>query len=172
MNLATDAMSKFIQTFVLVHDLRTELVVQPFADRILVLVTQMGKVGNLVCSFLAIRLGPLLTRVQIQASIPSTADLHSFDVSNPQEPFPPPPPAIQLTQIFGSAPTVHLQTLYSLYAAQIATLLWLAIGGKPHSVVMGIALQQSKDHAGEELSKEEQQTFHAVMVTLQTLLKS
>ena len=46
-------MSKFLQTSVLVHDLRTELIVQPFADRILVLVTQMGKVGNLVHSSLS-----------------------------------------------------------------------------------------------------------------------
>jgi len=41
-------MSKFLQTSVLVRGLRTELIVQPFADRTLVLVTQMGKVGNLV----------------------------------------------------------------------------------------------------------------------------
>ena len=45
-----NAMSEFLQTSVLVRDLRTELIVQPFADRILVLVTQMGKVGNLVHS--------------------------------------------------------------------------------------------------------------------------
>ena len=47
---STIAMSRFLQTSVLVGDLRTELIVQPFADRILVFVTQLGKVGNLVCS--------------------------------------------------------------------------------------------------------------------------
>ena len=41
-------MSKLVQTSVMVDDLCTELVVQPFADRILVLVTQVGKVGHMV----------------------------------------------------------------------------------------------------------------------------
>ncbi|KAN0077097.1 hypothetical protein V8E55_010952 [Tylopilus felleus] len=150
-------MSKFLQTSVLVGDLRTELVVQPFVDRILVLVTQMGKVGNL-----------------IQASIPSMADLHahtSFNVSDSQGPLPSPSPAIQLTPIFGSAPSVHMHTLYSLYAAQIATLLWLTIRGEPRSVVVGIALRISKTHGEGELSEEDQQTFRAVMAALQTALK-
>ncbi|KAF8559769.1 hypothetical protein OG21DRAFT_1453175 [Imleria badia] len=149
-------MSKFLQTSVLVGDLRTELIVQPFADRILVLVTQMGKVGNL-----------------IQASIPSTADLHahtSVDISNLLEPLPSPPPAIQLTPIFGSAPSAHMQTLYSLYAAQIATLLWLTIGGEPRSVVVGIALCGSKEREEGEPGEREQQTFHAVMEALRTIL--
>ncbi|KAH0827178.1 hypothetical protein J3R83DRAFT_4870 [Lanmaoa asiatica] len=83
----------------------------------------------------------------------------------------PPPPAIQLTPIFGSAPSAHMQTLYSLYAAQIATLVWLAIGGEPRSVVVGIALQRSNRRTEGELGKEEQQTFHAVMEALQVILK-
>lgn len=163
-------MSKFLQTSVLIHDLRTELVVQPFADRILVLVTQMGKVGHLVHSFLSSpRLGANWYSVQIQASIPSTTDLHahtSLDGSDPLEPLPCPHPAIQLTPIFGSAPSAHMQTLYSLYAAQIATLVWLTIGGEPRSVVVGIALEKSKKHTDEE----EQHTFRGVMAALQALM--
>lgn len=46
-------MSKVLQTSVRIHDLCTELVVQPFADRILVLITQVGKVGCLVRSSLS-----------------------------------------------------------------------------------------------------------------------
>ncbi|KAF8136568.1 hypothetical protein EV363DRAFT_1319950 [Boletus edulis] len=87
-------MSKFLQTSVLVRGLRTELIVQPFADRILVLVTQMGKVGNL-----------------IQVSIPSTADPNahtSFNDSDPREPLPSPSPAIQLTQSLGIATLLWL----------------------------------------------------------------
>ncbi|KAG8217712.1 hypothetical protein J3R82DRAFT_5868, partial [Butyriboletus roseoflavus] len=96
---------------------------------------------------------------QIQASIPSTTDLHA---PGPRGHLPSPSPAIQLTPIFGSAPSVHMQTLYSLYAAQIATLVWLATGGEPRSVVVGIALWRSE---------EEQQNFYGVMEALQTMLK-
>ena len=54
-----------------------------------------------------------------------------------------------------------MQTLYSLYAAQIATLVWLAVG-EPRSVVVGIALEKT--------GQDEQETFHTVMQALQTLL--
>jgi hypothetical protein len=64
-----------------------------------------------------------------------------------------------------------MHTLYSLYAAQIATLLWLTIRGEPRSVVVGIALRISKTHGEGELSEEDQQTFRAVMAALQTALK-
>jgi hypothetical protein len=45
-----NTMLNFLKTSVDVQGLRTELIVQAFADRILVLVTQVGKVGNLVHS--------------------------------------------------------------------------------------------------------------------------
>jgi proteasome assembly chaperone 3 len=64
-----------------------------------------------------------------------------------------------------------MQTLYSLYAAQIATLVWLAIGGEPRSVVVGIALRKSRGDEDGELGEDEQQTFHGVMEALQTILK-
>ncbi|KAG6376337.1 hypothetical protein JVT61DRAFT_2318 [Boletus reticuloceps] len=116
----------------------------------------------------------MANHVQIQVSIPSTADPNahtSFNDSDPREPLPSPSPAIQLTPIFGSAPSAHAQTLYSLYAAQIATLLWLTIGGEHRNVVVGIALRSSKGHEEGEVSEEEQQTFLAVMEGLRTILK-
>lgn len=36
------------QSSKVINGVKTEIVVQPFADRILILITQMGKVGNLV----------------------------------------------------------------------------------------------------------------------------
>lgn len=36
------------QTSKLIDDVHTEVVLQSFADRVLVLITQLGKVGNLV----------------------------------------------------------------------------------------------------------------------------
>lgn len=36
------------QSSKVINDIKTEVVLQPFADRILILITQLGKVGNLV----------------------------------------------------------------------------------------------------------------------------
>ena len=63
-----------------------------------------------------------------------------------------------------------MHTLYSLYAAHIATLVWLAIGGEPRSVVVGIALRGSRRHEDRELGEDEQQTFRGVMDALRTIL--
>ncbi|KAH7913731.1 hypothetical protein BJ138DRAFT_1145399 [Hygrophoropsis aurantiaca] len=141
--------------------IHTELVIQAFADRIFVLITQMGKVGNL-----------------IQASIPSTTPLVPVDASN-SEPdanlLPPPPPAIQLTPLLGSAPSEHIQTLHSLYTAQVATLIWIAESEKylennRRSVIVGIALKKSEGDASGDLSEHERNVFHGSMVLLQKTL--
>ncbi|KAG1891107.1 hypothetical protein F4604DRAFT_1642708 [Suillus subluteus] len=129
----------------------TEIMVQGFADRILVLVTQMGKVGNL-----------------IQASIPSTTPLLSaHDEESNSTGLPAPPAAIQLTPLLGGASSEHLQTLHSLYAAQIATIIWVEEAKKMavdrKSVVVGIALRREGD-------ADERKTFHGVMDHLYRLL--
>ncbi|KAF9246325.1 hypothetical protein BU15DRAFT_39569 [Melanogaster broomeanus] len=156
-------MFNFLKTSADVQGLRTELIVQAFADRILVLVTQVGKVGNL-----------------IQASIPPTTPLRSdhasFDSSGPApEPLPSPPAAIQLTPLFGSASSEHMQTLHSLYAAQIATLVWLAgdeelMGGDRRSVIVGIALAKSQSVGEQELNEQERKVFHGIMDSLWSLI--
>ncbi|KAF8844460.1 hypothetical protein BDN67DRAFT_962811 [Paxillus ammoniavirescens] len=157
-------MLNFLKTSVDVQGLSTEIIVQAFADRILVLVTQVGKVGNL-----------------IQASIPSTTPLRldaSFDRPNAApELLPSPPAAIQLTPLFGSAPSEHMQTLHSLYAAQIATLVWLAedeelLGGDRRSVVVGIALQKATSARGEDVNEEERNAYYGIMGALRMLLMS
>ncbi|KAJ7774919.1 hypothetical protein B0H16DRAFT_1408037 [Mycena metata] len=133
----------------------TEIVIQTFADRILVLVTQLGKVGNL-----------------IQATIPETIPLFPA-VQDPAQPnvqaLPEPPAAaIQLTPLLGNAPSQHLQTLHSLYAAQIATILWttgstnpLQVSRKP--VIVGIALRKSEAQNDEGLTENERSVFVGVM---------
>lgn len=63
-----------------------------------------------------------------------------------------------------------MQTLHSLYASHIATLIWMTIGGGPRSVIVGIALRRSKGHEAEELGEEEQQTFRGIMDALRTLI--
>ncbi|KAG2041588.1 hypothetical protein BDR03DRAFT_913113 [Suillus americanus] len=139
-------MLRIHSTSVELEGVLTEIMVQGFADRTLVLVTQMGKVGNL-----------------IQASIPSTTPLLSDEESNSTG-LPAPPVAIQLTPLLGGASSEHLQTLHSLYAAQIATIIWVEEAKKMavdrKSVVVGIALRDA----------DERKTFHGVMNHLYHLL--
>ncbi|KAF8583209.1 hypothetical protein K439DRAFT_1412392 [Ramaria rubella] len=144
-----------------IEDVQTELLIQSFADRILVLITQVGKVGNL-----------------IQASIPPTAPLLSSsnqfpaawgEISEIDQTLPLPPPSIQLTPLLGSAPTEHIHTLHSLYVSQVAILVWLWMekqGEERKPVVLGIALQ--KNNQGEE---KERKTFMGVMQMLGELLR-
>ncbi|KAJ6596972.1 hypothetical protein DFH09DRAFT_1258696 [Mycena vulgaris] len=132
----------------------TEIVVQTFADRVLVLVTQLGKVGNL-----------------IQATIPDTTPLFPA-VQDPDQPnsqaLPEPPASIQLTPLLGNAPSQHIQTLHCLYAAQIATIIWTAGSSNPlevsrKGVIVGIALRKSDGHDDANLTESERSVFAGVM---------
>ncbi|KAF6765273.1 hypothetical protein DFP72DRAFT_870594, partial [Ephemerocybe angulata] len=139
----------------------TQIVLQSFADRTLILVTQIGKVGNL-----------------IQASLPSTTPLSTEPSDTATEiTLPEPSPAIQLTPLLGSAPSDHYQTLYSLYTSQIATIVWESpahdtFDGSRKSIVVGLALKKAADAgAGCELSEDERATFQGIMRMLQDMLK-
>ncbi|KAF7294870.1 hypothetical protein MIND_01024900 [Mycena indigotica] len=125
---------------------QTEVVIQRFVDRVLVLVTQLGKVGNL-----------------IQATIPETTPLAPPATADE---LPEPSPAIQLTPLLGQGPSQHMQTLHSLYAAQIATIIWTASSNPldvtRKSVVVGIALQRTSSD-DENLTAHERNVFGGVM---------
>jgi len=144
------------------NEIPTDVLIQSYADRILVLVTQMGKVGNL-----------------IQASIPDTVPLLPPPPSHPSNPnrllLPPPPAAIQLTYLLGGSSSEHMQTLHSLYAAQIATILWThesqtALEPSRRSIVVGVALRGRDGDA--DADKRERAVFEGVMSMLQELLLS
>jgi len=138
-----------------IEGISTTVVVQHFADRVLVLVTQLGKVGNL-----------------IQASLPSTTPL--IPPSQPDV-LPTPPTAIQLTTLLGSAPSDHMRILHSLYASQIATIVWLQgstnAEGSRRSVVVGLALKPLKDADDTEITDGQRKTFYGIMEMLQQLLQ-
>ena len=110
--------------------------------------------------------------------MPSTASLVSSEASessDPMGPLPTPPVAIQLRSLLGSASSEHLQTLHSLYAAQIATLVWLTedqalVGSSRRSIIVGIALQKVANEGG-GLNEREKRTFHAIMEALMGMLK-
>lgn len=163
-----------------VDGILTEIVLQAYADRILVLITQMGKVGNLV-QFSHYYDGsiPVANQPKIQASIPATTPLLPALGPDPAQPnvrpLPPPPAAIQLTPLLGNAPSEHIQTLHSLYTAQIATIIWTAESAGAmeidrRNVVVGIALRKSDGDADEGLSEKERMVFLDVMDMLRELL--
>ncbi|KAI0082626.1 hypothetical protein K474DRAFT_1654739 [Panus rudis PR-1116 ss-1] len=140
----------------------SDVVVQKFADSTFLLLTQLGKVGNLM-----------------QATMPSTAPLlppPPVDPANPNViPLPPPSPAVELSPLLGNAPSEHLRTLQSLYVSQAATLVWAeeAVGAlemdrKP--VVVGVALQRTSGPEEEALTGKERDTFHGFMEMVREVL--
>jgi proteasome assembly chaperone 3 len=120
---------------------------------------------------------------KIQASIPSTTPLSSPDkLDGPIENsdslasrLPAPPAGIQLTPLLGGGSSEHLQTLHSLYAAQIATIIWVeeakrSLAVDRRSVVVGIALRRARATEGGGLDADERNTFHGVMHHLYHML--
>jgi len=112
--------------------------------------------------------------LKIQASIPSatpllsTHDLDSSIENSDSLTLPAPPAAIQLTPLLGGASSEHLQTLHSLYAAQIATIIWVeeakrSLAVDRRSVIVGIALRKVTVMEGDGLDADERKTFHGVM---------
>ncbi|KZP00062.1 hypothetical protein CALVIDRAFT_595486 [Calocera viscosa TUFC12733] len=122
----------------------TELNIQTYADRVLVLVTQLNKVGCLIQATLPLAV-PLLPPLPGQLPQPSTATV--------------------LTPLFGAPPSEHLHDLYSLYANQIAAIIWTAEGaaGSRRPVVVGVALQRRKEEEGQGLTSRERSVFEDIM---------
>ncbi|KAH9981197.1 hypothetical protein BGW80DRAFT_1199448 [Lactifluus volemus] len=138
-----------------IESIHTQVIVQTFSDRVLVIVTQLKKVGTL-----------------IQASLPATIDLLDAppDTSAPITTLPPVHPSIDLTYLFGHAPSSDHQSLYSSYAAQIATLVWTSDRSSHTPVVVGIALKLSRSPEG--LSSTDRTTFLQVMDWIRELLNT
>ncbi|KAL1408561.1 hypothetical protein Q8F55_005374 [Vanrija albida] len=133
----------------------TELVVELFDDRVLVVVTQSGKVGCLT-----------------QAHLPPVAQLAAPPTHaspSPLSALPPPPAALHLTPLLGAPPQ---PTLHELYVSQIATLVWWALQlarAPRRPVVVGLALKRAPRAAGEYdegdegVGEEERERFGGVM---------
>lgn len=99
--------------------------------------------------------------------------------------LPPVPPSIALTPLIGQPPS-GLETLYNLYASQVATLLWVDEGpnGPRKPVVVGVALKRSTppkaiDPAEEEedkpedpLTEADRDTYQKVMEMVRDTLKT
>ncbi|OXH26725.1 hypothetical protein J008_04966 [Cryptococcus neoformans] len=124
-------------------EVETELLIQTFDDRILVIVTQNGKVGCLTQASLPQQI-PLPPPTMPSQSNGHPSNLHILSI------LPPPPPQTSLTPLLGSPPQ---QTLHELYVSQIATLVWWALqtsGQARRHVVVGLALKQDGRRARDE----------------------
>ena len=154
-----------------IESVHTQVIIQTFSDRVLVIVTQLQKVGTLVRSLLFYSTIILSDATQIHASIPTTvslAETPSDDVAPDTggSTLAPVHPSIDLTYLFGNASSPDQQTLYSSYAAQIATLVWTSerdgqIGTSHNPVVIGIALKPPP--SSERPSDTDRATFLQVM---------
>jgi len=136
-----------------IDGVETDIVLQSYVDRVLILVTQLGKVGSL-----------------IQASMPETVP---FPPSLPIDPYSEtlklvePMSSIELTPLLGTAPSQDIATLHDLYVSQIATLFWTqGPMGDRRNVVVGLALKKQEN---EEVFRT---TFTSIMRMFLELLKT
>ncbi|GJE87142.1 hypothetical protein PsYK624_032250 [Phanerochaete sordida] len=158
----TTSISSTSQSSASIEGISTDVIIQRFADRVMVIITQLGKAGTL-----------------IEATIPDATPLippPALPADSSEVPLPPPPPSIHLTPLLGNAPTEHLQTLHSLYAAQVATLVWTSsadglVGDSRRAIIVSIALRPVPGaEGGESLSEHERRMFHGIMAVVRTLL--
>ncbi|WVQ74286.1 hypothetical protein IAR50_003883 [Cryptococcus sp. DSM 104548] len=142
-----------IRTYSLRRDIcgvPTDLLIQTFDDRVLVIITQSGKVGCLTQATL-----PQFT--PLPSPPPPSQDLQQ--IPPPLQILsilPPPPPQITLTPLLGAPPQ---QALHELYVSQIATLVWWALqtsGEGRRGVVVGLALKREKGEGRGEGEGEEE----------------
>lgn len=155
----------------------TQILFQPFTDRILLVVTQVGKVGNLVSHLFMLQECANVPKIQVTLPTTNTFSPDPPETTDNKNTLPVPSPTIQLTPLLGGSASDHHQTLQSLYASQIATIIWespsqSALDGNRRSVVVGLALKRvGNAGSGCELSEEERATFQGVMRMLQDMLK-
>ncbi|CUA74951.1 hypothetical protein RSOLAG22IIIB_01585 [Rhizoctonia solani] len=146
-----------IQRARMINGVPTNLIVLSFGDRIVISITQLGKIGCL-----------------IQATIPSSVPL----LPPPPPPaLPSPPTAISLSPLVGHPPDSRSLTLFNLYASQAAAIAWSKAGQlNRRPVIVGLALKKTKAssvHMDEDefaISEEDRETFKEVMSMLMDCL--
>ncbi|GAA5892018.1 hypothetical protein JCM5296_004664 [Sporobolomyces johnsonii] len=145
----------------IVNRIHTDVLVQSFADRILVLVTQLGRIG----CFIQVSPPP--------PTLPSSLPLPPATIASSLLPsLPPPHPSTLLTPLFGVPPTPHVSALHDLYASQIGAIIFRkfaleAAGAGAKPVVLGIGLKLSPAGTDEDddggVSEDERGTFREIM---------
>ncbi|GAA5971798.1 hypothetical protein JCM11641_001517 [Rhodosporidiobolus odoratus] len=153
----------------LINGVHTDVMLQNFADRIFVVVTQLGRIGCMI------QISPP------PPTLPSALPLAAAPSENPSilSSLPLPHPSTLLTPLFGVPPSPHISSLHDLYASQIGAIVFqrfsaasaadagagmLTLGAKP--VVLGIALRRSSSAEEDDeggVTEEERGTFAEVM---------
>jgi proteasome assembly chaperone 3 len=142
-----------------IDGVHTEVLVQRFADRILILVTSLNKIGHLIQVAAPAHRSPLPPLPSRNASMPELQGLN----------LPPMDSSLQLTPLMGQAPNEHAQLLHHLYAVQIASIVFdrAAASDEPwdgNAIVVGLALRGSNKAADEvDITPAERKAFAEVM---------
>lgn len=167
----------------LIHSIQTDLMIQSFNDRILVILTQLGRIGCMVSPgspvvLFASRVDfSFLSQIQVSpppSTLPAALPSHSSSFnSSALSSLPPPHPSSTLSPLFGVPPSPHVSALHDLYASQIAAILFEKMtretqGMEVKPVVLGIGLKRSQDTEKEDeeesgISVDERETFSQVM---------
>ncbi|GAA5974675.1 hypothetical protein JCM5350_001242 [Sporobolomyces pararoseus] len=145
-----------------IHSIQTDLLIQSFNDRILVILTQLGRIGCLI--------QVLPPPSSLPAALPPRPSTNDSIVSS----LPSPHPSLILSPLFGVPPSPHVSALHDLYAAQISSILFEKMsidtqGMQVKPVVLGIGLKRSQEEETEEgefdggISERERETFMQVM---------
>jgi proteasome assembly chaperone 3 len=158
-----------------IQGVQTEILLQSYSDRTMVLVTQMGKVGSLVCAYIPFSRCILYNKLntwQIQATIPATIPLPEIPNSLSEDiSLPEPPVSIVLTPLLGTAPSPHLQTLTDIYVSQIATLIWCSNPASRAPVIVGFNMMRPKQSEEEESTNEmDREKYLVIMNTVLEML--
>ncbi|KAK4055702.1 hypothetical protein OIV83_000248 [Microbotryomycetes sp. JL201] len=137
----------------------TEVIVQAFVDRVLVVITQLGRIGCML---------------QVNPPLPGLpTPIHSSRQSLfPQ--LPPPHPSSTTLSLFGIAPSQKAELLHELYATQIGAIIFatsapdddmVAVAGLSKPVVVAIALKPSGTDEYDEsrVTEQEREVFGQVM---------
>ncbi|GAA5937431.1 uncharacterized protein JCM15063_002904 [Sporobolomyces koalae] len=146
----------------MIQSIKTDLLIQSFNGRILVVLTQLGKIGCLI----QIHPPP--------STLPAPLPLPSRMATSDTPSLPPAHPSVTLSPLFGVPPSPHIQALHDLYATHIGSILFDKMTRDTHGmqvkpVILGIGLKRSQGAEEVETDQEsritddERETFMQVM---------
>ncbi|GAA5889658.1 hypothetical protein JCM8208_001089 [Rhodotorula glutinis] len=157
-----------------VNGIHTDVVLQVFQDRVLVIVTQLGRIGAMIQVT-----APPSALTALPPPPPPPHPSSSSSSTTRTVPRAAPHPSTLLTPLFGAAPSPHIASLHDLYALHVGAAVFARLGaageGAQRPVVLGIGLKRAQkdgaarlgggddddDEAG--VSEAEKETFEQVL---------
>lgn len=127
-------------------DVQSTVIVQLFADRVFVTVTQLNKFG---CLYQA----STSTNPSVQSVRDEDEGLQEPQTSG----LPPPLPSTSISKLVGTEPSPAHAALYELYVSQIASIVKHCSPTDPRPLVVSLALQPAKQRAPTEDQDEDEE---------------